>query len=114
VSAEAESKPCIDPRPLAPEPPEVATLSTEERRFNLETRTAQADVNLRIQELRLNERDIKVKEEASRKSAFRDPVFVGLIAAAIGFFGNFVVTRISENATYGHSSYSRGDSTLCR
>ncbi len=90
----------IESKPLPPEPPEIAALNTDERRLSLETRKAQADVGLKIDELKLSERDIVAKEEANKKSAFRDPVLLGVIAAAIGLLGNFGVAWYTQYVSH--------------
>ncbi|MBC2806975.1 hypothetical protein C3Y94_027985 [Rhizobium ruizarguesonis] len=64
-------------------------LSLEERKFAL-------DRDLRTKEIDLKIRELKLKESDALRSRWFNPTVIGLIAAALGLFGNMFVALVSS------------------
>ncbi len=70
----------------------------ERERLEFDRQRANQDANLRERELALKEREIRVREAEQHASSW-SPLMVAIIAAALGLFGNVLVTFLtgSEN-----------------
>jgi hypothetical protein len=66
---------------------EAENLKLEERKFEKES-------GFRERELRVAEEDVQLKKDESKKPAWRDPIFIAVLAASIGFLGNVIVAGI--------------------
>jgi hypothetical protein len=69
----------------------------ERERLEFEQRQANKDASLRERELVLKEREIRAKE-ADQKASTWSPLVVAIIAAALGLFGNVIVTFLQGTA----------------
>ena len=70
--------------------------SLDGARLELEKQKAQQDYELRKQELDLKRRELDLREADQRASAWRSPLFVGVLVAALGLFGNIGVTVLQN------------------
>jgi hypothetical protein len=68
----------------------VAALSLDERRFLF-------DKEMGVSEKSLKSRELDIKEAELKKAVWRDPVFLGIIAAALSVLGSLLVTALSNH-----------------
>jgi hypothetical protein len=59
----------------------------------------QLELQLKQEELRLKQAEVRVREREATASKWSNPVFLGLVAAAVGLFGNVIVTWINSTNT---------------
>jgi hypothetical protein len=61
---------------------------------DLEKQRLQWEIESQKQELELKKRDLELRLAESRRSAWTSPLFLSIVAAAIGLVGNAIVTAI--------------------
>jgi hypothetical protein len=65
-----------------------------EENLKLEEKKFEKESGFRDREIRVAEEDVQLRKDESKKPAWRDPIFVAVLAASIGFLGNVVVASI--------------------
>jgi C4-dicarboxylate-specific signal transduction histidine kinase len=71
----------------------------EKRKEEYDIRARDRELDLREREVATKEREAAAKEEELRRSRWSNPLVIGLIAAALGLFGNLTVAILNNKAT---------------
>ncbi len=69
-------------------------MGLEEERFALDKQQFEIDSAFREREVTAEENDLLLKQQEAAKPAWKNPIFVAVLAAAIGFVGNVVVAAL--------------------
>jgi hypothetical protein len=74
-------------------------VSFEKERLDLERENSQKDFHLRERDLALRAREVELKEKDQRSSSWRSPLFLAVIAAIVGLFGNLIGATLQNTNT---------------